>query len=452
MCSRLYLNYLQIFERNLKINQLMKFSSTCIDNKVGDENKNALHLNGTVKSSKHANEICVYFNSKDCLKNKLPVLPSRLLLKRVKSPEGLYLIDSDIADEIFDLIRSDLLSTDSHIIEVNPGLGLITQKLLAAKIQKLRLFETDQHFVSLLKNMISKNKNVNADVLHLNFSNFWSLAYQDKMDNGNRIESIMSGISNKPWESAEPVFKIFGALPNYTFIRYFVFSTFFQNGISLCGRPEMYVILTPPSYTKLTCNREAGYSLYRSLSVLFQLIFETELLKKVPCKAFVPWRTKYVPQRNSKLSKVNRIDEEFLYLVKIKGRQNFYSEIVPSHLLKPLWYFVHQHMVKRSNKVIPQMERWVPGCGPRLISKGLTIFHEFGDLSPFQILELFLEFSSWPEFSTCPFLHSMENSLIKMEEPGNSDDFDDDDHNDDDSNTSCERGDHSDIHGEMKQS
>lgn len=427
----------------------MKFSSTCIENKVAENNKNDLQLNRTVNSSKHTNEISVYLNSKECLKNKLPVIPSRLLVRRVKSPESLYLIDSDIADEIFYLIRSDLLSTDSHIIEVNPGLGLITQKLLATEIQKLRLFETEQHFVSLLKDMISKSQNVNVDVLHLNFSHFWSLSYQDKMDKGNRIETIMSGISHKPWEG-EPVFKIFGALPNYTFIRYFIFSTFFQNGISLYGRPEMYVILTPPAYIKLTCNREAGYFLYRSLSVLFQLIFETELLKKVPCKAFVPWRTKYVPQKKSKLSKVNRIDEEFLYLVKIKGRPNLYSEIVPSYLLKPLWYFIHQNMVKRSSKVIPQMERWVPGCGPRLISKGLTIFHEFGDLSPFQILELFLEFSSWPEFSTCPFLHSMENSLIKMEEPGNSDDFDDDDHDDDDSNTSCDRGDHSDIDGKIK--
>lgn len=450
MYSRLCCKYLQTCEWTYKINGVMKFSSTYVDNKV-DEKLNNSQLNGKVKSTRHIKDIYDYVNSKDSLKRKLPDIPSRLLSKRIKSPEGIYLIDSDVAEEVFDIMRSDLLPSHNHIIEVNPGLGLLTQKLLAAKIRKLRLFEADQQFFVNLKNVISESKIEDIDILHVNFNNFWSLTYQDKMDDGNRLENIMNGLPKMQWENEEPVFKIIGALPDHKLIRYFIFSTFFQNGISQYGRPEMYIILPPSSYIRLTCNSEAGYFLYRSLPVLFQLIFEAELLKKVPCKAFVPWRTVYVPQKKSKLSKINRIDEEFLYLVKIKGRRNLYSEIIPPHLLKPLWYFVHHHMVKRSSKIIPQMELWVPGCGPRLISKGLTIFNEFGDLSPFQILDLFLYFYSWPEFSTCPFLHSMEARFMKMEEPGHSDDLEDDDHNDDESNICCERHDHNDIHGAAKQ-
>lgn len=74
---------------------------------------------------------------------------------------------------------------------------------------------------------------------------------------------------------------------------------------------------------------------------------------------------------------------------------------------------------------------WIPGCGPRLISEGLTIFTEFGDLTPSELLNVFNCFVSWPEFNSCPFLASMESTLLKMESPGyeNSleDEFDDND-------------------------
>lgn len=94
----------------------------------------------------------------------------------------------------------------------------------------------------------------------------------------------------------------------------------------------------------------------------------------------------------------------------------------------------------------------MPGCGTRLISKGLTIFDQFGDLTPFQILDIFLYFSSWPEFSTSPFLHSMETKLMRMEEPGHNDDIEDDEHNDAETNISYEKIDHSNIHRITEQS
>lgn len=45
----------------------------------------------------------------------------------------------------------------------------------------------------------------------------------------------------------------------------------------------------------------------------------------------------------------------------------------------------------------------------------IDIFSQFGDLSPSQILTLYLQFISWPGFKRSPFQASMESSLIKME-------------------------------------
>lgn len=46
----------------------------------------------------------------------------------------------------------------------------------------------------------------------------------------------------------------------------------------------------------------------------------------------------------------------------------------------------------------------------------MTIFTEFGELTPSQILTLFNEFVNWPEFQQSPFLQSMEQHYSKQAE------------------------------------
>lgn len=50
----------------------------------------------------------------------------------------------------------------------------------------------------------------------------------------------------------------------------------------------------------------------------------------------------------------------------------------------------------------------------------ITIFTEFGDLSPSQMLTLFHQFKSWPGYKNSPFLTCMENNFLKMETSGDS--------------------------------
>lgn len=47
--------------------------------------------------------------------------------------------------------------------------------------------------------------------------------------------------------------------------------------------------------------------------------------------------------------------------------------------------------------------------------ENINIFTQFGDLSPSQMLTLYLQFVSWPGFKRSPFLAALESSLIKME-------------------------------------
>lgn len=76
-----------------------------------------------------------------------------------------------------------------------------------------------------------------------------------------------------------------------------------------------------------------------------------------------------------------------------------------------LFYF---HVGNHNLLIIFTFRQWIPGCGPYFIAQGYTIFTQFGDLTPPQILHLFLKFISLPEFNDSPFLNSMESRIVKL--------------------------------------
>ncbi|XP_063231645.1 dimethyladenosine transferase 2, mitochondrial [Bacillus rossius redtenbacheri] len=249
------------------------------------------------------------------------------------------------------------------------------------------------------------------------------IVFQDKTDNGTRLHTLMQDLTRKEWTAAEPAMRIIGVLPSLTFAKHLMLSFIFQSGFMAYGRPELYLVMEPLLYTHLTCDGKSGFILYRTSSVLFQLIFEHQVLAKLPSKALFPW---YVDKSRKKIPKFNKgpkLDPEWVYLVKCVPRRDFYDTVVPQEQLQPLWFFIRQNMSSRHNRIIPQLERWIPGCGPRLIAKDVNIYSRFGDLSPRQILSTFRDFSGWPEYPACAFRASVEEAYLKME-PG-SDDLDD---------------------------
>lgn len=65
--------------------------------------------------------------------------------------------------------------------------------------------------------------------------------------------------------------------------------------------------------------------------------------------------------------------------------------------------------------------QWIPGCGEKLTKLGFTIDSEFEELNPEQLLKLYREFISWPEFEACyfstsatMFFNSLEDAFAEM--------------------------------------
>ncbi|XP_055382945.1 dimethyladenosine transferase 2, mitochondrial [Condylostylus longicornis] len=374
------------------------------------------------------------------------ILPKNLSKKKHKYSDHIY-INSDNGAQVIAKKLPDYISKNSVVLEVNPGNGFLTRHLLRnSKIKKLLLFETHSDFIPKLEALQAACRN-RIEIKHGDFFNLWKLSFRDKMDNGTRLPKLLSNIPKTSFNDDCEV-KICGGVGTKNFFKHLITSLTFNTSLFSYGRFEMLLIVPPSIYVHLTSCKESGYFYYRSTSVLFQIMFEYKFICKIPKFYFLP--TLFDNSTTKKVKKKNVIDPEFLYLVKVVPRRNIY-ELCSLEDMPALCHFVKQTYFSRKNRVIPLMEKWAPGCGPRLIlnSKGIksvdnlfeeenekdlpafsrrcttmstedyfsqmNIYTEFGELNPSQMLTLFLQFRNWPEYKESPFLASLESSLLKME-------------------------------------
>ncbi|XP_017071912.2 dimethyladenosine transferase 2, mitochondrial [Drosophila eugracilis] len=377
--------------------------------------------------------------------------PEKLLNRKQKVPTHMYLANADAAERISQYLDPHFQNTSCDtIMELNSGAGHLTRHLLdkESKFRRIILLESMDHFMPRAQELHTLYPE-RVKVRQGDFVNLWKLVYMDKMDGGSRVADLLNDVPQKAFTDDINML-VFGAVGSYTFFKHLINSLIFQTSLFNLGRCEMILAMPPPIYIHLTCNNEIGYLIYRSTSVLFQILFEHKFIAKVPREDFLPQQAVYNPTKGSKLGKVRSINPEYLYLVKFSPRRNLH-ELCQSQDLPALWFFIKQNFVSRRNRIIPNLEKWVPGCGPRLIINphvsepvtptypdelpkklpqyscqsttmstrdyypGINIYTQFGDLRPSQMLTLFSQFRQWPEYGESSFLASLENALLKLE-------------------------------------
>ncbi|XP_026314917.1 dimethyladenosine transferase 2, mitochondrial isoform X2 [Hyposmocoma kahamanoa] len=338
--------------------------------------------NDAKESPKLAADVVNYLNSFPEYEGLIKQLP-KSLLKKYKNPESMYLINKKTAKEIAKTIKSSL--DKSPVVE---------------KLQ-------DRY-----PNRVMYK---NAD-----FFGMWKLAFQDKMDQGNRIKELLGNLYT---ENNDRIVKVVGAMPGLSFIKHMITNIVFYNISSQLGRPDLFIAMSGRLFEFLT-DADVQMNKHKSTPALFQLLFDYKLLTTVPKVHFLPWTIPAVSKH------VNVIDDNCLHLVNITQKQKLPC---PPEYLPLLWYFFRPHIFSKSTRVIPMLEQWIPGCGIWLItgqdppdtrketSPGpedaplphMTIFTEFGDLNLKQKITVFKKFISWPEFEQCQFRVTMESNLPK---------------------------------------
>ncbi|XP_068619021.1 dimethyladenosine transferase 2, mitochondrial [Battus philenor] len=365
------------------------------------------------KKGKVATDVMNYLENDAESKKLVKKLPT-FLLRKYKTPESMYLINSKTAKEIAKAIKSSL-GEDCPIIEVNPGIGFLSKELLQCKNNHIYLYESSNHFSPHIKELQSQYPD-RLTYKVADFFGMWKLAFKDKMDGGNRIAELLGDLASN---DNSRMTKIVGAMPGLSFVKHLIFNIVFHSDTNQLGRPDLFITMPGHHFKFIT---DSGQ--HKSLQALFQMFFDFKILIKVPKVHYLPWTYPSVSKKTS------MIDEYCMYLINITQKEKLPC---PPEYLPLLWYFFKSHLFSRKTKIIPKLEQWIPGCGVWLITgqdppdsnktigpsendvslPHITIFTEFGELSLQQKITLFKRFVSWPEFEQCSFRVTMENNLPK---------------------------------------
>ncbi|XP_015182633.1 PREDICTED: dimethyladenosine transferase 2, mitochondrial isoform X2 [Polistes dominula] len=281
--------------------------------------------------------------------------------------------------------------------ECNPGMGLLTEELLKAGIKEIYAYETNDCFYPTLNELKTKYHNR----LHIRKANLFKMSklhYMDQHDNMDRIKDTLNGISNLAWENDVTYMQVIGASTDLKFFRHLILAMVFRTSFMKFGRPSFYVAISPSIWHDL--NFPNSKAIMHYLYICYQTLFNCKYLGDIERMAYIPWRKRAL-KRQSKMH-----DHEILNVVKIEPKPDLFNNYLKLEDIIPYWYFLKYHFTGIEQKIIPELEKWVPGCGLKLIRMNYNIYTRFIDLSPIECFNLFKEFKSWPEFESSMFLPS----------------------------------------------
>ncbi|GIY45956.1 rRNA adenine N(6)-methyltransferase [Caerostris darwini] len=296
-----------------------------------------------------------------------------------------YINDSASADIIASHLCEDW--KEGYIFECNPGPGMLSESILKLKIPHLRVFEKNEKFLPQLKVLSTEYDNfeiVEKDFLFLPNLTAKRL-YHDTCDD---LDEFFNGIPKIPWENGVPfrLFSIIHSSHSIKFSRYLLAGLANKAFIFSHGRCEFFFFMKQSEYLSMFAEPKSNFKMYRWSTVLYKVFFDIKFL--------------YKDEENS------------FYLVKLTPRSDLFSSLVNDNRLQDFYYFIWHHFFRRTDFVIPVLEKYVPLCGTRLIEEGMNAFVRFGYLSPEQLLRLFNQFSSWPEYEESIF-HFTAKSFFK---------------------------------------
>ncbi|KAI4495632.1 hypothetical protein M0802_008467 [Mischocyttarus mexicanus] len=308
-----------------------------------------------------------------------------------------YLIDKSTAKKFVQLIIDDLSKDMNFVAENNAGIGLLTEELLNAGIKKIYAYETNNCFYPALNKLKDKYPD-RLEIRNGNLSKMSILHYLDEQDNKNRINEVLNGTPVVPWENESTFMQVIAVTTNIKFFKHLILALVFRTSFMKFGRPSFYLAIPPSMWSILSNpnNRATMHSIY----VFFKTTFNFKHLGDIERISWTPWEKQMLKR------KIRIHDHEIFKVIKIEPKADLFNNYLQSKELVPYWYFIKYHLTIQDQRVIPEIEKWIPGSGIRLIRMDYNIFTRFIDLTPIQFFNLYKEFVSWPEFESCLFLSS----------------------------------------------
>lgn len=148
------------------------------------------------------------------------LFPDKLLNKKQKSPACMYIANEKAANEIDEHLSPFFKASQCDtILELNPGIGAFTRKLLdkEEKFKKIILMEPMDYFMNNFQEMHTLYPD-RVKVKHGDLVNIWKLVYQDKIDNGSRVQDLLVDIPTKQHHEGKYIVNCNKTLSHFRFI------------------------------------------------------------------------------------------------------------------------------------------------------------------------------------------------------------------------------------------
>ncbi|XP_043793258.1 dimethyladenosine transferase 2, mitochondrial [Apis laboriosa] len=174
------------------------------------------------------------------------------------------------------------------------------------------------------------------------------------------------------------------------------------------GRVIFYFALPPSIWHKLIYRNKGSLVTY----IMFNTLFNYKIFGTLDNKGFLSYQRKKKLKKNYK----NKEIDDFFYVVKLEPKPDIFTLFGEKEHIINFWHFVRHNFYKPSSRIIPTLEKIIPGCGIRLIKeKNYNIFTEFCQLNVNEVFNLYMDFKSWPEFKQSSFLSSVNDIKISFD-------------------------------------
>ncbi|XP_074662436.1 dimethyladenosine transferase 2, mitochondrial-like [Tubulanus polymorphus] len=313
---------------------------------------------------------------------------------------GAYILDKSLAETIVkSLVAANQLKQDvTPWLEVNPGPGYLSEALLEAGIRSLTVVERRQEFMPYLQRL--KTQYPDFSFHQKDFFNRGALQKEVHEFFREVVPNLQIHSFNE-----KPPLKIIVS-PGIAYERRLIkilLNQLLISSISLFsyGRMEFIMILSSLEKQRLMLKWPISAFAYRERNALFSLMFDVDFLQKIdPGGIFPP----QVVSNYKKKTKQGQQVSESLHVVRITPKEGLFTHLFNQRHLPMFAFFVKEMLVKRSQRLIPKMEVFFPGCGLQMIDEGYTMDQITGDISPDDFVKLFKNVLSWPDFEESNFI------------------------------------------------
>lgn len=174
-------------------------------------------------------------------------IPKLLVRRATGHSNNLYIINETSAKALASMISEELSNDSSHVIECNPGLGLLTKELLKTGVPCIHLYEAIKPFCEGGRplSMLMKEHPDRLTLKELNFFKIWKLLLRDQFLETTHTEDYLVDVPYSQWNNSTYM-QLINFCPNRKFISLLIHNFFNHTNLFERGRPCFYLAAPSP--------------------------------------------------------------------------------------------------------------------------------------------------------------------------------------------------------------